>query len=485
MSISVQTIEYAAPRVLSGRARIITDIAEVTADTVVELIRRTSLTHNRNKSEIDYLYKYYRGIQPIIGREKPVRPEIRNIVIENRANEIVSFKTGYLMGEPVSYVARTDEETIVRDIDVLNSFTFSEDKSSLDKELADWMHICGVGYRICLPDSAYNDDSASSSDDSPFELTVLDPRNTYVVYRNDLAHSVLAGITIVPPVDGGDTTYYVYSDDSLYTVVGSTIMDIEPNNLGMVPIVEYPANTARIGAFEVVLPLLDAINNVDSNRLDSIEQVVQALLLFHNVNIDDEGYESMRKHGALKYRDLDATLKAEIKYITAEISQAETQTLVDHLYDTVLTICGMPNRNGGSSTSDTGTAVIMRDGWSAAEARAKDTELMFKRAEKQTIRLMLTICNRIAKLNLKLSDIDIRFTRRNYENIQGKAQVLTQLLNCADVPPRLAYEQCNMFVDVENAYQQYLEYKEKQKGEANEQTPNNGEGYKEPGSSNT
>lgn len=34
----------------------------------------------------------------------------------------------------------------------------------------------------------------------------------------------------------------------------------------------------------------------------------------------------------------------------------------------------MPNRNGNASTSDTGSAVIMRDGWSDAEARAKDSE---------------------------------------------------------------------------------------------------------------
>lgn len=463
-TIDIRMVE--GPRILSGRRKIVTDITEVNEDNLAELIRRTELTHNTNKAEIDYLYKYYRGIQPIIYRDKPVRPEIKNIIIENRANEIVSFKTGYLMGEPVSYVARTDDEQTTDKIDKLNAFVFSEDKSSLDKELADWMHICGIGYRICLPDGEVYDDYESDIDQSPFELHVLDPRYTYVVYRNDLAHSVLAGIILVPAVDGGDDTYYVYTDTKFYTLKGSKIEKIEDNNIGMVPIIEYPANTARMGAFEVVLPLLDAINNVDSNRLDSVEQTVQSLLLFHNVDISDEGYDAMRAKGAIKFRDLDATLKAEISYITAQVSQSETQTLTDHLYDTILTICGMPNRNGGSSTSDTGSAVIMRDGWSAAEARAKDTELMFKRAEKQFIKVMLRICDKIAKLKLNVSDIDIRFTRRNYENIQGKAQVLTQLLNCSKVPPKLAYEQCNMFVDVENAYQQYLEYAEKQKEEA-------------------
>ena len=57
----------------------------------------------------------------------------------------------------------------------------------------------------------------------------------------------------------------------------------------------------------------------------------------------------------------------------------------------------MPNRNGGTSTSDTGSAVIMRDGWSAAEARAKDSELMFKLSEKEFLKLVLRICSDLNK----------------------------------------------------------------------------------------
>ena len=49
-------------------------------------------------------------------------------------------------------------------------------------------------------------------------------------------------------------------------------MKNEPHVLGGVPIFEYPANAARMGAFEVILPLLDAINETESNRLDDVVQ---------------------------------------------------------------------------------------------------------------------------------------------------------------------------------------------------------------------
>jgi len=201
---------------------------------------------------------------------------------------------------------------------------------------------------------------------------------------------------------------------------------------------------------------------VDSNRLDGVEQFIQALLLFHNVDISAKDFSDLKKEGALKFKDIDAQLKAEIKYLVEEMNQQQTQTLVDHLYDTVLTICGMPNRNGGSSTSDTGTAVIFRDGWSAAEARAKDSELIFKQSEKEFLKLVLRICRDLSDLDLKLSSIEIRFTRRNYENIVEKANVLTTMLNNNKIAPQLAFQHCGMFVDPEIAFQVSKKYAEEQ-----------------------
>ena len=140
----------------------------------------------------------------------------------------------------------------------------------------------------------------------------------------------------------------------------------------------------------------------------------------------------------------------------------QTQTLVDYMYETVLTICGMPNRNGGSSTSDTGSAVIMRDGWSAAEARAKDTETVFKKSEKQFLKQILRILRDTTDSTLPLSNVEIRFTRRNYENITAKANVLVTMLSNPKIHPKLAFIHCGMFADGELAYAMSKEYHDEQ-----------------------
>ena len=447
---------------LKGRRVIKTDETEVTVENVISILDKALPYHEKNRQEIVYLWNDYKGLQPVLDRKKEVRPEICNKIVENRANEIVSFKTGYLMGEPLQYVSR-GEGDIAEAINRLNEYVFAEEKPTKDKELADWFHICGTSFRMVLPD-----EEVGEEDDSPFEIYTLDPRNTFVVYHNGLGNKPILGVKYV--IDEQAIVHYsCYSRYEYFEIVEGKVVKHEPHILGDIPIVEYPLNLARIGAFEIVLPLLDAINVTDSNRVDGVEQFIQALMVFYNIDISSEKYKELREEGAIKVQDIDPNMKAKVEYLVNNMSQGETQTLKDDMYQTVLTICGMPNRNGGSSTSDTGSAVIMRDGWSAAEARAKDAELMFKKSERIFLRLVLNICKTLKGMDLRVSNVEIRFTRRNYENILQKAQVLDLMLKNNKIHPRLAFEHCGLFVDSDLAYTLSEEYAKAQEAKLQEQ----------------
>lgn len=444
---------------LNGRRVITTDTSEVNKDNVVSVLRKALSTHWKNRNEIQYLWAYYKGRQPILNREKLVRPEINNKIVENRANEIVAFKSGYLMGEPLQYVSRGDDDAILSAIETLNEYVFVEEKASKDKALSDWFHICGTSYRMILPKPL------AEEYESPFDIYTLDPRNTFVIYHNGLGNKPVMGVKYVID-ENGVITYSCYTESEYFEIVESKITKSQTHILGDIPIIEYPLNEARIGAFELVIPLLDAINSVDSNTIDNVEQCVQALLLFHNVDISRDDYQALREEGAIKYRDIDANMKGDVKFIMNELDNSDTQKITDHLYQAVLTICGMPNRNGGTSTSDTGSAVLMRDGWSAAETRAKSSELMFKNSERKFLKIALRICKTLRGLALNLPNIEIRFTRRNYENVLQKAQVLDLLLKNAKVHPRLAFEHCGMFVDPDLAFSLSDEYYQEEQEKA-------------------
>lgn len=453
-----KTAYLSKTRNMSGRRMIKSSVSAITSDNLLDVLGKALATHEMNRSEIDYLYKYYKGDQPIRYRVKETRPEICNKIVENRANEIVSFKVGYLCGEPIQYVSRNGDEKTVNAINDLNEMMFAEDKQSQDQELVEWQMICGTAFRLVLPDEPDEEDEA------PFEMYTLDPRDTFVVYSNDIGNKPLMAVKYCKD-DDNITHYSIYTENYYYLVDDGIInlQESKPHALGMIPIFEYPANNSRLGAFEIVLPLLDAINNLDSNRMDGVEQLVQAFIKFINCDISKEEYEEFLKLGAIKVKSVDGQT-ADVGVVTSELNQTQSQTLKEDIYSAVLTICGMPNRNGGSSTSDTGSAVLLRDGWSDAEARAKDSENVFKRSEKKMLKLVLRICREMStdETGLFLRDIEMKFTRRNYENIQSKSQVLISMLKEPKIHPQLAFQHSGMFSDAEAAYKMSKEYYEEQ-----------------------
>lgn len=457
-----ETKPVSETRQMFGRRVIKTSVTNITSENVVDVLLKALSIHALNRSEIDYLWEYYKGKQPILHRQKEVRPEITNRIVENRANEIVSFKVGYLCGEPIQYVGKNGSEEITQGITRLNELMFAEDKAAQDQEIVEWQMICGTAYRLVLPDEKGEEDEA------PFELYTLDPRDTFVVYSNEIGNKPVMAVKYSKD-DNEITHYSIYTENMYYLVEDGILKESTPHALDMIPIFEYPANNARLGSFEIVLPLLDTLNNITSNRMDGIEQVIQAFIKFINCDISKEEYEEFLQLGAIKVKSVDGA-NADVGVVTTDLNQSQTQTLKEDCYNAILTICGMPNRNGGTSTSDTGAAVLLRDGWSLAEARAKDSENMFKKSEKKMLKLVLRICRELSDLNLGLKDIELQFTRRNYENIQSKSQVLVSMLQSNKIHPLLAFQHCGLFVDAERAYAMSVKYMEEQ-AKLVEQTP--------------
>ncbi len=449
-------------RHLFGREVIMHDETVITDENILEILDKVMSIHTKNRNDIQYLWDYYKGKQPILDRKKKVRSDICNKIVENRANEIVSFKVGYLCGEPIQYIGRSGSEAISKAISELNEMMFSENKATQDKRVVEWQAVCGTAYRLVLPDTR------GGEDDAPFEMYTLDPRDSFVVYSNEIGNKSMLGVKYCTN-DKNEYIYSVYTNNHFWKIKDKDIVESKDHALGIIPIIEYPANTARLGAFEIVIDLLDEINNIASNRMDGIEQFVQAFMKFINCEITKEEYLEFLELGAIKVKSSEGQ-PADVDMVSNELNQSQTQITKDDAHSAIIEITGMPNRNGGSSTSDTGQAVVLRDGWTLAESRAKDSELMFKESEQQTLKLILRIIRDTQGLSdelyaLRLKDIALQFTRRNYENIQSKAQVLTQMLGQDKIHPRLAFAHCGMFTDPEDAYrvsEQYAKEREAQ-----------------------
>lgn len=413
---------------LKGRKMIFSNHDVITDDNVISVMNHALKTHRENRRDIEFLMDYYKGDQAILNREKQVRPDINNQVVINYAQQTTRDIVGYTFGKPITYTQRKAEKREV--IRLLNDYVETEDKATSDQELATYCSICGVGYRGVFPDI---DDS--DLDDVRFRLITLDASNTFVVYSTQIAHDPVLGchsykkqvgddVVVVYEVYTSNTYYRFESPNDVYVLTSSDLKESYPHILGQVPIVEYTNNQFRIGHWEMALSLLDAINLLGSDSVNDVEQFVNSILVATNAEFDNEAIESIKTHKMVSLVAPQPGMQVDLKYISAQLDMNGTQVLREYLEEAYRTIVGIPDRKTrGGGGGDTGDAVKLRDGWANMEIVARNSEMFFKRAEKRVLRLILTILNHANIItDLKLTDVDIKFSRNKTDNIQTKVQ---------------------------------------------------------------
>nr|DAE50859.1 MAG TPA: Portal [Caudoviricetes sp.] len=453
---------------LFGRKQIFCDKTNIDKTNILEVLGEAYAIHEQNRTEMLYLFEYVKGRQPILDREKQIRPEINEKIVDNMASEILEFKLGYEFGSPISYVQRarkdiksrnalfsffkklfTSDESKKEDLRVsaINEMMVEECKAAKDLMLAKDVKTCGVGYRLILPKKI-------KTGVSVFDLLVLNPMNTFVVYSNDAYREPILGVSYFPHLDGS-VTFGCYTKTSYFKIEMGITKGFEdwfeekPNTVGMVPIIEYINDYDRMGCFERVIPLMDALNTIDSDRVNDIAQHVQNILWGDNVALDTEQYKKLRDDGMILTKS-EQGRTATLKYLESVLNQSENQTLVDYVKQQILDITNTPSRSELSGGS-TGSATNMSTGWMAAETDAKEKEQIWSASERRETAVILKIIKDsnevdadIAELNL--SDIEIKFSRSRTYDLATKCNSLSALIGIG-IDPLRAIEVVGLFTD--------------------------------------
>lgn len=431
---------------LHGRRQIFTDINIITRDSLLMVLDDAFAIHDRNVAEIDYLMRYERGEQPL-NREKEIRPEIDIQAQENHAAEITSFKIGYEFGSPVTFIQRAKVDAKSQDkdpqdqgdkkddirISLLNEMMFEENKPAKDVQLARNFKICGVGYRMFRA-------KRNIEGVSVFDMAIPNPMTTFVVYSNDAYREPVLGVTYSITSDGRKLVG-AYTRESYFTLEIPMIgpagaIREEPNLIGEIPIIEYVNDYDRMGCFERVIPIMDALNVTNSDRVNDISQYVQNILWMHNCQLDKEQKKVIQDGGVIITKSNGDGKEAKIAYVSAPLNQQETQTLVDYQYEQVLQISGTPGREK-TSGGNTGSAILLSNGWQLAETQAKAMELVFSEAEKRSLKVVLAIIRMcedkdlpdVSMRDLMVSDILVKFSRNKTYDLVSRVNALVTLVD--------------------------------------------------------
>lgn len=423
-----------------GRKIAYTDVETITRSNVVKVIGDCIGVFYWNKPIIKYLWDYYKGDQPVLYRRKTANQDITNYICENHAYEIVQFKTGQTYGEPIQYVSRSKDENINAAVDKLNDYMTDANKHEKDIKGGEWQSATGTSFKAAQPKKG----------DVPLRIVAPTPMNTFVIYNRSTEEPLLA----VQELKDEDGNWYklAFSDTMSFTIVDSTVKSAKLHTYEEIPIVEFPNNHERLSDIELVIGMLDAINNMQSNRMDSIQQFVEYWVKFVNCEIDEETFRKMKESHALTVKSINKDNKSDVEIMTQELNQTQCQVAKEDLWDNVQSILAIPNKNNNNTGGDSQGAVELRNGWDFSKSRAKLKDPLVKSAEKRLAKVALNIL-RDSGNDLKLStrDFDVQINHSPQDNMYTKAQTLLLLLQ-AGIHPLVAIKTVGLWADAEKTF---------------------------------
>lgn len=452
---------------------------------VLDIMNNSVEIHKKNKTEIKYLQDYLYGDQDIKNKVKYTRTEINNKGVENWAWAFMDWKKAFLLGKPIQYAPLDDVAN--QEISLLNKYNTYEDKDQKDQELYEDLYTVGRAFR-------YNSATPVTEDDeSPYESLNFDVEHTEVVYSSGAKHEQLLSfvetskkhiVQEVNPETGKpeDVTKY-YDEYTVYTREQQYVMDNKDGSLTIrntKPIInkvhlitEYYLNRKRIGFLEIGKDIFDDINYVENLDKDDIESFVNSIMVFTNAEVNKEGMDAIKEYGAVSIKSTESK-KASVELLQSRLKSLDTQIYYLRKLSALHSILSVPQAtsNGEISNAETGKAVLTGQGFTSSSVRVENEEKSFKRCDRNALKVILKIC-RNAKdsqiKNLKVSDIDIKFSRDLSENLLVKSQALLTLAE-AQIPPEIRNAVVGLFSDpvaVTKLQEAYMKQKEELQNQIN------------------
>lgn len=228
-------------------------------------IREALDAFRAEEGRLQRLSRYFRGEHDILSRAR--RQGLPNERLPNGFPKyIAQMSAGYMLGGGAELTYPDNKE----DTDALRAFLASAADDALMMDLAVAQAVYGRGVSLFWQDGG-------------IRLSALDPKRAFVAYDRTVARRPLLGILLC----GGAVTVYDEKTQTVYHpdpggALGTPVSR-RPHGFFALPMTEYWNNGEQQGDFEDVLPLVDAYDLLQSDRMNDREQFSDALLVLTGV----------------------------------------------------------------------------------------------------------------------------------------------------------------------------------------------------------
>ena len=392
----------------------------LTKDLIISYIK---IHHNHMSARYQMLQDYYEGRHKILLRE-PKRPDDPcNNVVCGFPKYISDFAAGYLIGEPVAYQSDNEE------LDDLLEWFKKAQTDVQDMDNAKYQSIYGVAYELVY----------MSSDDSPTPRTAsIHPSQAFVIYNSTVELKPVAGVYYYKNRDPATQKVSGYSVEvstaenymrfnvtADFSVDGET--ETADNPFKAVTLIEIYNNNELQGDFEPHIPLIDAYDCQQSNRIDDVEQFVNSLMVLkgqtlgYNDEEKSETYKSIKQNGVV-----ELTNESELSFLTRQIDQNGNEVLRQSIADDIHKFSCVPSMTDKDFASNV-SGVAMQFKLLGLNQITKIKERYFKEGLRERIRLFNAILEVKGLKPVDIDNITITINHSLPKNLVEIAQVIGNL----------------------------------------------------------
>jgi len=448
----------------------------VSKEALVDTKRLLQVTQQALKLHLDnYVRAYAEDDYHYTGIFKPSAPTLLD-------NNKSLWNRGYTVGNAnvpkAKYICDIAQTTFLgnqpaislndKDDDALKSFKRELESRDFMAKLYDWgkdVGIYGVGYLLTF---------TREGDLFP-RFAVLEPKKTNVVYECGVEPRSLFGFTydIAEDVIGQTTKQYyvvsIYTDKMVVFARTSSLIDLSMNEIsvvnhlfGSVPITEAKNNKRMVGDARPAYSIIEVRNELQRNRLQNIQDVIDYVLLIKNADI---GNEEDRAAFIQLLKERIISLKGDntdAKFLTNPLDQTQIQALLDTFDKDIVQITHVPdftNKEFAQSSSN----VALQTKLLGFIGLLKEKARFFVPVVKRSLLLAKTFCenisrNDVANFDGQLLKIELKHTLPS--NDQEMVSIITNMANIGLLDPKWAVTQLSKIDDGEQYLKNAFEYRE-------------------------
>ena len=355
---------------------------------------------------------------------------------------IVSVASGYLVGAPVQYSAE-------QDIEALTGMYRKSKMASVDSELAESASIYGVGVELLYID-----------EHSAIKSAKVERPSAFVVYDDTVEAKPLLGIRWICRSKGSVKSYkvFAYTNKYIFQYKGTDLQSLSPDGtpeqhyFDGVPLVEYWNNGKERGDFESVLPLIDAYDLLQSDRVNDKQQFVESLLVITGAreleapeDPDDTRSTAQRIREDKILAMPDGTT---VSYLNKQLNEADVEVLRTSIARDIHKFSHIPDLSDENFAGNT-SGVAMKYKLFGLEQLTKVKERWFEEGLRQRLGL---VCSALRLKSISVpdaEDIQISFSRSLPVNEMEVAQMVRTLSGL--VPEEVLLSQVPFIKDVKLA----------------------------------